>query len=402
MIAAFGIGVALGIFGLTLLLVFELRQKHLHLWLGSYFAQRARARQARREALARAPIHVLFCMVDHFEPISAGSTSEIERARMQDWLVRYPALAKRHHDSHDRPVQHSWFYPGEAYHPEYLNNLVELCQQGIGEIELHLHHGHDTEASLRKKINDAMILFGKHGALRLQRGATQPVYAFIHGNMALDNSLNDPQYCGVNGELRVLRETGCYADFSLPTAPCESQPSMVNTIYYATDDPHAPKSFETGEEVTVNGTPSGDLMMVAGPLTFNWSSRKWGLIPRIDNGEIQVSNPPTLERVRNWVRQHIHVKGKPEWVFVKVSCHGAEDRSRDVILGDIADRMYSDLENEYRDGSGYRLHYVTARELYNVIKAAEAGKSGDPTEYYDYVLPPYRTHRVVRNTPAST
>jgi hypothetical protein len=92
------------------------------------------------------------------------------------------------------------------------------------------------------------------------------------------------------------------------------------------------------------------------------------------------------------VRQHIHVKGRPEWVFVKVSCHGAEDRSREAVLGDTADRMYSDLENEYRGCSGYRLHYVTAREMYNVIKASEAGKSGDPTEYYDYVLSPYRTH----------
>ena len=391
MMTALAVCLGLGIFGACLLVFLEMRRKHLHLWLGSYLSQRSIGRQARRDALPRAPIHVLFCMVDHFEPISAGSTPEIERARMQDWLVRYPALAKRHRDSNGRPVQHSWFYPGEAYHPEYLNNLVELCQQGIGEIELHLHHGHDTEASLKKKIGDAIVLFEKHGALRLQRGATHPVYAFIHGNMALDNSRNDPQYCGVNGELSVLRETGCYADFSLPTAPCESQSNMVNTIYYATDDPDAPKSFDRGEEVVMNGTPSGDLMMIPGPLTFNWSSRKWGLIPRIENGEIQGSNLPTTERIRLWVDTHIHVKGQPEWVFVKVSCHGAEDRSREALLGQVAEEMYSELEARYRGGL-YRLHYVTARELFNVIKAAEAGKSGNPTEYYDYVLSAYQTH----------
>src|SRR5207249_9682648 len=88
--------------------------------------------------------------------------------------------------------------------------------------------------------------------------------------------------------------------------------------------------------------------------------------------------------------QHVHVKGRPEWVFVKVSCHGAEDRSRDSLLGVTADEMYTDLEKECRDRSGYRLHYVTARELYNIIKAAEAGLTGDPGQYRNYVIPPYQ------------
>jgi len=118
-----------------------------------------------------------------------------------------------------------------------------------------------------------------------------------------------------------------------------------------------------------------------------------GIIPRIENAEIQASNPPTPARVRNWVKQHVHVKGRPEWVFVKVSCHGAEDRSREVLLGNVADQMYTKLESRYRDRPGYNLHYVTARELYNIVKAAEAGRNGDPGMYRDYVIPQYQTHR---------
>jgi hypothetical protein len=34
------------------------------------------------------------------------------------------------------------------------------------------------------------------------------------------------------------------------------------------------------------------------------------------------------------------------------------------------------------------LHYVTAREVYNIIKAAEAGLTGSPHDYRDYELPP--------------
>ena len=47
----------------------------------------------------------------------------------------------------------------------------------------------------------------------------------------------DGRYCGVNDELTVLRETGCYADFTMPAAPDVSQTRTINAIYYAADDP---------------------------------------------------------------------------------------------------------------------------------------------------------------------
>jgi hypothetical protein len=370
----------------------EVRRVYLFVWLPGYLRQRVYNQQAKKAARTVGETHILFCMVDHFEPVTRGSTQEEERARMRVWLEGYPRLAARHHDSTGRPPQHTWFYPIEDYRAEYLEGLVELCQKGLGEIEVHLHHGHDTGESLERKLKQGLVDFSKHGAQLTQEMPSRTTYGFIHGNMALDNSRFDPEFCGVNDELSVLRQTGCYADFSLPTVPCVSQSRKVNAIYYATDDPLHPKSFDRGEDVEVGGRQAGDLLLVPGPLSFNWSSRKWGLLPRIENGEIQGTNPPTVERVRIWVDQHIHVKGRPEWVVVKVSCHGAQEWSWDALLGNPAEVMYAQLEAQYRDRSGYQLHYVTARELYNIIKAAEAGKSGDPTEYRNFVIPPYRTH----------
>ena len=374
------------------LVIREASTKHMRIWLGAYLKQRRRRAGKMRSAAQKGTIHILFCMVDHFEPISAGSTKEREREIMRDWLWSYPALASRHRDSDGRPLQHTWFYPGENYSSEYLDGLVTLCQQGLGEIELHLHHGYDTADTLRSKIRKALLDFAKHGALVTREIPPRQLYGFIHGNMALDNSMNDPALCGVNDEITVLRETGCYADFSLPTAPSVSQTRKVNSIYYTTDDPKRPKSHDTGVDVEAGCTPSGDLMIIPGPLTFNWHHCKWGIVPRIENAEVHGSNPATLERIRLWVHQHIHVKGRPDWVIVKVSCHGAEDRNREVLLGDSADRMYAYLEHEYRNRAGYCLHYVTARELYNLIKAAESGLSGDPGPYLDYVIPRYQTH----------
>ena len=37
---------------------------------------------------------------------------------------------------------------------------------------------------------------------------------------------------------------------------------------------------------------------------------------------------------------------------------------------------------------GVRLHYVTAREMYNIAAAAMDGAEGDPNDYRDYLIAP--------------
>ena len=59
----------------------------------------------------------------------------------------------------------------------------------------------------------------------------------------------------------------------------------------------------------------------------------------------------------------------------------------DTLLGDAADAMHSHLEKAYNDGTNYVLHYVSAREVYNIVKAAESGRTGNPADYRDFVLP---------------
>jgi hypothetical protein len=169
---------------------------------------------------------------------------------------------------------------------------------------------------------------------------------------------------------------------------------MINAIYYAADDPLRPKSHNTGEPVRAGGNASGDLMIMQGPLGLNWRERRFGLIPRIENADVRRGCPPTPARVDDWVRTGIHVEGRPEWIFVKVHTHGTQERDMDTLLGEAAYAMHTHLERAYNDGTNYVLHYVTARETYNIIKAAEAGKSGNPHAYRDFILPPppHRAH----------
>ncbi|MEW6003624.1 MAG: hypothetical protein AB1638_13395, partial [Nitrospirota bacterium] len=210
------------------------------------------------------------------------------------------------------------------------------------------------------------------------------LYGFIHGNWALDNSRKDGRWCGVNNELRILRETGCYADFTMPSAPSETQTRKINSIYYAKDNPEEPKSHDTGVDVEAGKAPYGDLMLIQGPLALDWKRRKWGMFPRIENSELSYSNPPTPERIDLWINQFIHIKGRPDWIFVKVFTHGAQEKNMNYLLYGGLEKMYAYLDEKYNNGKDYLLHYVSAWEMYNIIKAAEAGETGSPSEYKHY------------------
>ncbi|MDV3254796.1 MAG: hypothetical protein LOX98_05110 [Lysobacter sp.] len=368
------------------LLVWQLlRARNMQVWILAYLRRRPPTVTGR-------PVHVMFCFVDHFEPMWHGADADVQRARVDRWCSEYRALAARHRDADGRPPQHTFFYPEEEYVPAHLEKLASLCADGFGEIEVHLHHDNDTEANFRECITRFnQVLHERHGALPRDPGTGQLRFGFIHGNWSLDNSRCDGRWCGINNELVLLRELGCYADFTLPSAPSETQTSTINSIYYATDDPGRPKSHDRGTPVKVGGRPEGDLMLVQGPLGLNWRERRAGVMPRIENADVRASCPPTPARVDAWVRTGIHVQGRPDWVFVKVHTHGTQEHDMDTLLGAPVDAMHDHLERRYNDGKDYVLHYVTARELYNIVKAAEAGLDGDPGQYRDRGLPPPRS-----------
>jgi hypothetical protein len=378
------IGILLTLFTFVLCVIafaMEFHRKNMAVWLGGYFKQR-------RPPLEKGPVHVMFSFVDHYEPQWGRPSYEVEVSRVAQWRQGYKALAGRHRDADGVHPQHTFFYPEEEYRVEHLNEIAALCQEGFGEIEVHLHHDNDTEAGLREKITRFVkVLHERHGALPIDPQTGQPVFAFIHGNWCLDNSRGDGRWCGVNNELQVLSQLGCYADFTLPSAPSDTQTQKINSIYYATDDCARPKSHNTGVNAQVGRVASGDLLIVQGPLALNWKNRRWGLIPRIENADVRAAYPPTADRVDLWVQQHIHVQGRPEWIFIKVHTHGTQDRDIAALLGAPVEAMFNHLEQRYNNGSTHVLHYVNSREMFNIIKAAEAGLSGNPNNYRNHVLP---------------
>lgn len=381
------IGFFLILAGLVLLaLCVGLYRRNVHQWIVPHLARSLRmAIQGTRKVPGT--VHLMFMFVDHYEPLAARASEETAVKRVQRWLDEYPKLAGRFVDADGCHPKHSFFYPEEEYRPELLDMIGQLCRDGFGEVEVHLHHDDDTSQGLKTKLDSFVdTLHQRHGMLPFYEG--RPRFGFIHGNWALDNSRADGRWCGVNDELRVLAAAGCYADYTLPSAPNDTQTHTVNSVYYATDDPIAPKSHDHGVELEVGRHACGDLLIFQGPLALNWRQRKFQLWPRLENSDIEPHDVPIAHRVKIWLNQWIHVKGRPEWVFVKVHTHGAHERNADWILGGEFGRLHEALHSICGEGKGFKLHYVSAREAYNIAKAAEAGKSGNPHGFRDYLLPP--------------
>jgi hypothetical protein len=375
--------VGLAILGYGIVVALGLMHRNVDIWWRSYAHHVAR--RSRRKF--RGVTDVMFCFVDHFEPRWSGADLATERQRVAKWSEAYPRLCAGRADADGYPPRHTFFFPSEEYRDEHIDRLIDLGRQGLGEIEIHLHHDRDSSDGLRRNLEEFLQRLMIRGAIPIDPTNGNPMWAFIHGNWALDNSRPDGRWCGVNDELSVLASLGCYADFTLPSAPDRTQTSTINSIYYATDDPTRPKSHDKGTPVTVGGSPSGQLMIVQGPLGLRWKLRFGLPIPAIENGDVRASNPPIQKRVDYWVRTGVHVSGRPEWVFVKIHTHGTKEQDMPTLLGRPTAAMFDYLESRYNDGVNYRLHYVTAREMYNIARAAERDLAGDPGRYRDLIIP---------------
>lgn len=349
------------------------RSRNMQYWLPGYLRYRLRQLLVR----SAGPRHVYLCIGDHYEPYWGKPGQEKARARVKAWRDRFPELAMRYRDSNGRHPVHTFFYPEEEYDEVVINWLREICDQGVGDVEIHLHHDNDTADNLRKTLAGfARLLHDRHGFLREEGG--QLKYAFIHGNWALDNSRPDGRWCGVNNELEVLRETGCYVDMTMPSAPSDTQTATVNSIYFAKGRPGQCKSHNTGVEAAVGRwTGPDELLMIQGPLMLNWKSRKFGLLPRIEAGELSADAPPTRERINLWLKAGVSVRGAEDHIFIKLHTHGAEDANVAMFLDGGFETLWQLLEDEVCRKRGWSLHYVSARDMYlRVQELCQMGAAG--------------------------
>lgn len=348
---------------------FIVRRRNLDRWIVPYFfPAEARLPDWRDEST-----NVFLAVCDHFEPCWGKPSRSTSRDRVQRWRTEYPTRFEQFSDEDGRPPQHTFFFPAEEYAAEYLDPLAELCRLGFGDVEVHLHHDNDTADGFRNKLCAFRdVLSDRHGLLHKNRNSGHVEYGFIHGNWALCNSRRGGRWCGVSQELSVLKETGCYAEFSMPSAPVESQTSTINSIYYARDQPGKNMSHDRGIRARV-GQPAVEdaLLMIQGPLLLDWYCRSRYVFPRIENGDLSEARLPDGRRMELWLKAGVHVAGCPQWRFIKLHTHGCAEA--DGLLSSAFQEFHNELSALRRSQPNLRLHYVTAWEMAHLVHQAEAG-----------------------------
>jgi hypothetical protein len=356
--------------------------------------------------LPEGKVHLIIALADHFEPaivpgdgMARAPYSEQEQ-RVERWCQEYPKAVERWRDHDGRPFVHTYFYPAEQYDRGLLERLADHCHgdsghAGWGEVEVHLHHGiphPDTAENLRRALTgfrDALAL--EHGCLSFADGDSTPRYAFVHGNFALANSMHGVA-CGVDEEMQVLSETGCFADMTLPPNPFHpAQTAKINSLYECKLPLGERASFRSGRDLSSGRAPETFPLMVQGPLMVAFDQ---GRRMRIENGSFTAKNPPSLRRLQLWKQAGISIQDRPDWLFVKLHCHSMEPHQHDAVLGDsFRDFLQSMVEGA--EERGEILHFVSAREMVNIILAACDGREGNPGDYRDYRFKPWRQSATV-------
>jgi hypothetical protein len=79
------------------------------------------------------------------------------------------------------------------------------------------------------------------------------------------------------------------------------------------------------------------------------------------------------------------VQGRPDWLFIKLHCHSMDPTQEDAVRGGTMQRFLADLVGGATDRAEI-IHFVTAREMVNIILAACDGREGNPGEYRNYRL----------------
>jgi hypothetical protein len=309
---------------------------------------------------------VWLTLADHFEPRWRNASEEGARERVEAWRKLWPEISRRNVDSTGRCAQYCFFYAEEEYGPRLLDRLAEMVHSGLGDVEVHLHHDNETEAGFLEKIERfKQRLYEGHGLLRKVDGRL--VFGFIHGNWALDNSRPDGQCCGLNNEITLLRELGCYADFTMPSGSEPTQVRQVNRIYWAIDDPLRPRSHERGPEVRVGEWTPGDLLMIPGPIGLRWGEGRFGV--KVEVAELAARDLATPRRVRAWLELAPRIGAD---IFLKLHAHGAQDDNIAALLNGGLDNLFHLLSAECQRRQ-IEVRYATAWEMRLAVERVARG-----------------------------
>jgi hypothetical protein len=116
---------------------------------------------------------------------------------------------------------------------------------------------------------------------------------------------------------------------------------------------------------------------------MNWAGGRQSLGLLIETGAVTRRNAMSLSRLALWKRARITVQGRPDWLFIKLHCHSMDPTQKDGVIGESFRSFLQELVTGAQERKEI-LHFVTCREMTNILLAACDGRDGNPGSYRDY------------------
>ncbi len=306
--------------------------------------------------------------------------SSVDSTGLHDMLDEIDACAEGHIDSDSRRLQITFMFGVPNPDPSALSILSEYCRAGLGEIECLLPCDISSLEDFREQLPRIVEVLHTYGWART--ADSQVRFAVLRNQFECVSA--DADY---RSQIRTLHDLGCYVDLTFPCVGSSCQPGKVNSICLVSsgaDDP-----FGEACDLRAGEISSGDLLLVSGPFLIDWTDWRLKYRPFAESGRLTPAALPDRTRAQSWLRARVHVTGQPNWIFVKLIIDDVVDADAARTICGGLHEAFESLEESCSITVTSRLHFVTAREMYNIIRAAEAGRVGDAGQFRDYLIKPY-------------
>ena len=100
------------------------------------------------------------------------------------------------------------------------------------------------------------------------------------------------------------------------------------------------------------------------PPRLDFSSRKWGVLPRIENGDLTARRPPTLERLNLWLTVAPRLPGRENDIFIKLHTHGCQEANMNMLLGEAMRGFHQTMSGFATEYGWFTYQYVSSYEMY--------------------------------------
>jgi len=337
----------------------------------------------RPQRLVENPLGTRHVMVALCNRLSSSASNSDKSAILRRWFGEYAGLREGSPRISSFSLKHTFFLsPGEASAP-WVPELAALCR--AAECEIELASPRDTKsANQRRDLMEAgKETLAQSGWLgRDPSGSAR--FCFVHraeGSSAF----------GLEDQAGMLRDAGCAASFPFDLRPGMLPEEFENSlVYFHESEAAGPRQGlrRVRAERETRGSDRAGLLVVPPPFCPESSRKTFGFRPEIDQGEIGAAAFPTADRLHRWLECRMTVEARPNWLFVVLHIDGFAPENAGMLFGEPMREFTRKLRSMAARDRTLCFHGVAARELVNILHAAEAGHSGDPRRFRDFRYQP--------------